>query len=74
MCVPKEPQPGSVVLLSFQGVEMFRYYIPSPEGIRFSTANPEYQDITVSPEERDLGWYSILGKVVALQGSPRRAW
>jgi transcriptional regulator with XRE-family HTH domain len=74
LCVPREPQAGSVVFLSFRGTEMLRYYVPSPTGVVFAAASPDYDDLAVSTEEKDLGWYKILGEVVALQGSPRRAW
>ncbi len=67
---------GDVVLAVYGGNTkrwLIRYFFPKPDGsVILRAANPEYEDILITREERDLEWLTILGEVMALQSLPRR--
>ena len=68
---------GDVVLAVYGGNVkrwLIRYFFPKPDGsVILRAANPEYEDIVITQEERELEWLNILGEVMALQSLPRRA-
>jgi len=70
----EEPLNGSVVFVCYgpQKRWMIRWYYTKPNGtIILRAANREYPEIEITQEEVEMGWYTYVGKVVAIYGTPR---
>jgi len=70
----EEPLNGSVVFVCYgpQKRWMIRWYYSKPNGtIILRAANREYPEIEITQEEVEMGWYTYVGKVVAIYGTPR---
>jgi len=59
----RPPAQGDIVVASINGEFLLKYWIRGSKGIRLRSANPDYEDIVLSPEE-DVRLWGVATKLV----------